>query len=70
MDLAIPRGLIRKSRFPHWFSHALITVFEKRIILIGDTRKVRISINTINLSTAVSLLKLQLSLKDLIGIRT
>jgi hypothetical protein len=24
MDLAVPQGVIRKSKFPHWFSHKLI----------------------------------------------
>jgi hypothetical protein len=30
MDLAIPRGVIRNSRFPHWFSHILIYYIQEK----------------------------------------
>jgi hypothetical protein len=34
MDLAVPQGFIRKSRFLHWFSHTLIYYIRKRITFI------------------------------------
>jgi hypothetical protein len=68
MDLAIPWGFIRKSRFLHRFSHTLIYYIRRKIIFIGDRREVKMSVIIVNLPTTGSFLKLQLSLTDLIVI--
>jgi hypothetical protein len=69
MDLAIPSGVIRKSRFPHWFSHTLIYYIQKKNYFYRQYKKSKNEYYYSKFSHYRKLVKITNSLTDLIGIR-